>query len=284
MTWAYHYPRIPHLLMLKPTPRILLGRRLFWTEKKDGSNIAIWMNNNQQLMISSRNQEFASQDLQTLVKSTEEYSKVLELLKENPQFIVYVEACLKGRSITGAELYDKNCLFVFDIYDRESKKFLPFVNTHQRCYHHNIPIVQIYAETRHRSMKDLLKFRNHVLKYCKDMELEGMVIKPRRPYITTKKFGFDLGYVQAKVKLDIPEPKKRKIVKGEPIYPPIPTNEILGAIDKAWQELGNYAFRDVRQAMPLIARLVSEECKNHLYSNPIKKLFTYYKEYLERLK
>jgi len=92
-----------------------------------------------------------------------------------------------------------------------------------------------------------------------------------------------LGYVQAKVKLDVPKAKKKKIDKGDPIYPPIPENEILGAINKANQDLGNEVFKDVSKAMPLIAQYVGEECKKHLYSKPKTKLFILYKEYLSRM-
>ena len=282
MDWSgwNRYPRIPNLQTMRhPNARVLLGKRLFWTYKRDGSNIAIWFlkkhkRSKQVIQISSRNMLDASQDLQTLVKTTEEYPKILKLLEENPQFRVYVEACRKGRSVTGAELYDRNFLIVFDIYDRAAEKFLPYVNVHQHCYHWKISVVKLYAETRHRSMKDLLKFKNHILEYCEAMHLEGMVVKTRdKTY----------GYVQAKVKLDVPEPLKKLIKKGQPILPPIPENEILGVVDKAWQELGTEDFKDVRKAMPLIAQLVGKECKKHLYSSPKKKLFGYYKTYLERM-
>jgi len=98
-----------------------------------------------------------------------------------------------------------------------------------------------------------------------------------------KTFSKKFGYVQAKVKIDVPEPEKKKIARGEPIYPPIPPNEIYGAINKAHQELGDEKIRDVRVAMPLIARLVAEERKKHLFSSPKGKLFKYYKNYLERM-
>jgi hypothetical protein len=41
--WIHKYPHIPLLLSMKPTIRVLLGQKLYWTEKKDGSNMAIWL-------------------------------------------------------------------------------------------------------------------------------------------------------------------------------------------------------------------------------------------------
>jgi len=294
----WKYPHIPHLLNVKPSPRILLGQRLFWTEKKDGSCITMRLEEHKRkkdnilidgkkyvLIISSRNQIHASSDLIALVKRTEEFPKILELFRENPQFIIYAEACRKGPSITGIEAYERDYLFVFDIYDIGAEKFLPYVNVHQHCFHHKISVVKLYAETRHRSMKDLLKFADEALNYCKETKIEGMVIKAYKiPTKVSEYFKeYRKGLLQTKVKLDIPKAKKRKIAKGEPIYPPIPDNEIFGSIDKAWQELGTEKFRDVKLAMPLIAQLVSEECKKHLYSSPKKKLFNFYNEYLERM-
>jgi len=284
MGWKYQYPHIPNLLTMKPTPRLLLGRKLYWTEKEDGSCIAVWKENDK-LYISSRNQIEASSDLQNLVKRTVDFPQVLELLEENPTFVVYVEGCRKGRSITGIKVYDRDILICFDIFDTNTNKFLPYVNVYQHCFHHKIPVVKLYAETRHTSMKDLLKFKNHVLEYCDAVKVEGMVIKA---YSVPKKIlayykEYQKGLLQAKVKLDIPEPVKRKIAKGKPILPPIPEVEIMGAIDKVYQDIGLKQFRDKRIVMPLIAKYVSEECKKHYYSSPKGKLFSYYLKYLERL-
>jgi len=35
MGWEFRYVHIPNLITMKPTPRILLGQKLFWTEKRD---------------------------------------------------------------------------------------------------------------------------------------------------------------------------------------------------------------------------------------------------------
>lgn len=291
LTWIYEYPHIPLLLSMKPTLRILLGQKLYWTEKRDGSNMAIWLRQNEyvktkiEVQISSRNQESAAEDLVNLVKQCEEYPKILKLLEGNPEFVAYVEACREGRSVTGIEIYEKDFLVVFDIYNKALKKFLPYVLVHQHCFHYNIPVVKLWAETRHRTVKDLLKWKNHALEHCKAVGLEGMVIKA---YKIPEKVGayyreYAKGLMQAKVKLDVPEPKKRKISKGEPILPPIPDNEILGAIDKVLQDIGKEKFMDTRIAMPLIAQYVSEECRKHLYSQPKRKLFQLYQEFMERM-
>jgi len=276
------YPHIPLLTSLKPNPRILLGQRLFWTEKKDGECVTIWMDDKKEIQLSSRNQVKAASDIQNRVKHSEDYPKVIALLKENPQFQIYVESCKKGRSVTGIETYERDMLFLFDILDMETEKFLPYVNVHQHAYHHKIPVVGLYAETRHKTMKDLLKFKNHVLEHCDAVRIEGMVIKA---YKVPERFKgwreFEGGLVQAKVKLDVPEPQKRKIAKGEPIYPEMPDSEVFGAISKIEADFG--LTGDPKDDMPRIAEYVKEACKEHLFTNPKRKLFSYYEEYKERM-
>jgi len=277
--------------------RQLLGRKIFWTHKEDGSNIEIYLKGNEPV-VSSRNLEVASNDLVTLVKNTEEYPKILELLVENPSFGVYVEACRKGRSITGACVYDKDKLVAFDIFDYNIQCFLPYTLMYQFCYHHNVPVVTLFAETRHVTIKDLVKWRDHILRHCKDVNLEGMVGKtlPRKKYTCSCKYysyvKFDecpkcknrdimmsWEYLQTKVKVDIPIATVKKIASGEPVYPNIPESEVMNAIDKVWQELGTEKFIDKRLAMPLIAKYVSESCKEHLYSNRGVQLFQFYEAY-----
>jgi hypothetical protein len=273
MGWEYKYPHIPLILSMRPTPRVLLGKYLYWTIKEDGECCALWIKDDSP-NISSRNLDIALQDIQHRCRECEDFPKMLELLEEHPQFVIYFEECKEGRSVTGVKVYPRTMLVVFDIYDRSAEKFLPYVAVHQHCFHHKIPVVKLYAKTRHRSMKDLLKFKNHVLEHCHAIKEEGMVVKT---------YSKEFGYVQAKVKIDTPEPERKKIQRGEPIFPPIPDNEIFGAINKAHQELGDDKIRDVKLAMPMVAKFVKEECKKHLYSSPKGKLFNYWKEYLERM-
>lgn len=262
--------------------RSLLGKRLTWTIKEDGECITLWLktfrrSKKSELIISSRNLETASLDIQNRVKGTAEFSKIVKMLNDNPMFRVVSEECRKGSSVTGIKTYDHDQLFVIDIYDTESEKYLPFILMAQTCYHYGIPTVKLYTETRHRTIKDMLKFKNHVLEYC-DSECDG---KTKEEGMVCSTFDDDGSMLKAKVKLDIPKPiKQPKLNDGAPIYPQIPISEIRGAIDKVYQELGDDKFQEVKLAMPLVAKYVGEACKEHLYSSR-SNLFQYYKEFLD---
>lgn len=281
MGWEYSYPHIP--ILDGEMKRLLLGRRLFWTEKKDGSNIAFWLEGDK-VVISSRNLKEASGDLKELTKKTDEYPKILEVLKDNPNYVVYVEACRKGKSITQIETYDRDFLIVFDIFDRSTGKFLCYTLVHQICFRYGVPVVKLWAKTRHRTIKNLTKWENDALEYCKQNHIEGMVIKTFDVKEEECRYfkEYRKGLIQAKTKVDLPKPVKTKMNKGNPLLPPLPVSEIMGCIDKAWQELGSERFKDVKTAMPLIAKYVNEACKQHYYSNPTGKLYRYWLEYKEK--
>lgn len=186
-----HYPHIPILETNARLRRSLLGLRLQWTFKEDGQNITIWKRikqyckKKQEIVISSHNQEIASMDIKIRVMKAPEFPKILKLIEDNPTFRVNAEECAKGASITGIKRYPKDILIVFDIFDTAINNFLPYTQVYQYCYHYKIPVVQLYATTRHRTIKDLVKFANHVLEYCnteKDYgKDEGMVCKAFRP-------------------------------------------------------------------------------------------------------
>jgi hypothetical protein len=278
-----HYQHIPILVSNAKLRRMLLGKRLSFTIKHDGENVTIWKKKKKysagyEFIISSHNQEVASVDIQSRVKKDclQDYEKILALIEANPTFRVVAEECAKGASVTGIRQYPRAILYVVDIFDTSIMNFLPYTIVYQYCYHYGIPVVELYATTRHRTIKDLVKFSNHVLEYCNTEKEygkdEGMVIKT---------FGEDGEYIQAKIKLDIPRPIVERIRDGPPILPQIPENEIYGAIDHAYQELGKEKFQEIRLAMPLVAKMVGEECRKHLYSSR-GNLFKYYKEFLER--
>lgn len=278
-SWV-RYPHIPILEGNSKVRRMLLGKRLAWTIKEDGQNVTIWTRRKKyckkktEIVISSHNLEIASVDIQNAVKQRPQYPTILKLLEEFPSYRVICEECAKGVSITGIKTYPEDILYVIDIYNTAEHKFLPYTQVYQTCYHYGLPCVTLYATTRHRTIKDLIKFSNHVLEYCnapkeygKD---EGMVAKT---------FDEDGEIIMAKVKLDIPRPIVERVHEGKVTLPQIPENEIMGAISHVEADFG--LDGTPKHDMPLIAKAVATECAKHLYSSR-GNLFKYYKKYMEK--
>jgi hypothetical protein len=272
------YPHIDLLTSNSKLRRMLLGKYLTWTIKEDGENVTIWRKKKPhtrgyEIAISSHNQEQAATDMQLRVKSFPQYATVLRMIEDNPTYRVIVEECRKGSSITQIKQYSENILIVVDIYDTAISNFLPYTLVYQTCFHYELPCVKLFSTTRHKTMRDLLAYKNFVLKYCEDMHEEGMVLKT---------FAEDGEYLMAKVKQDTPEPISRpKIQNGTPELPQIPENEIMGAISHVEGDFG--LTGNPKDDMPRIAKAVAEECRKHCYSSR-GNLFTFYQEYLENRK
>jgi hypothetical protein len=185
----HRYEHIPILTTNARLRRSLLGLRLQWTLKEDGENVTIWKRKKkyckscEEIVISSHNQEIASQDIQARVRKNclQDYEKILALIEANPTFRVVAEECAKGASVTGIKKYPRDILYVIDIFDESINNYLPYTQVYQYCYHYHIPVVTLFATTRHRTLKDLNKFASFVLATCnaeKDYgKDEGMVAK-----------------------------------------------------------------------------------------------------------
>jgi hypothetical protein len=272
------YPELNRIALLYPNPRILLGEEIYWTEKRDGSQLRVSFDG--ELHIATHHQDDASAQFKQCFLDTEQSAKVIEFLKDTNGFpvspncdfnfgaIVFGELLVKGKSPARFETHEKHEFVVFDIYSQKDSRFLPYNNVYQQCYHYQLPIVKCWGMTQHETEESLYKTRDEILEIAKTEGREGTVLKNYHSQIF------------AKEKLDTPKIEHVKIESGLPKLPPLPDSEALGAVAKAHADLGE-SFADKRVAMPLIAKYISEEQDKHLCSKPANNLFSYYQKYLE---
>lgn len=170
MEWV-PYMSLERTEMLRAGGREMLGKILYWTEKRDGSNISVWLSPDVELggkeldtvsvggqdykvVISSRNQKVAAGSFANLLRSLPEYNKVVEYLKEFPKTVVFGELVSAGHTPARCEPVHKRASYsVFDIYDREfdvkSGRFLSYNAMYQQMYHFKVPTVKLVGITRH---------------------------------------------------------------------------------------------------------------------------------------
>lgn len=275
------YPEMNRIALLYPSPQIMLGEEIYWTEKRDGSQLRVALINGE-VKVATHHQEEASEQFVGYFKQTEQASAVTELLRDtnglcanptanfNSGAVVFGELLSKGRSPARFEHHDKYEFVLFDIWSQKDGKFLPYTSLYQHAYHYSIPIVECWAMTRHIDLESLLSFRDEMLVLAKEKGREGVVLKNYHSQIF------------AKEKLDTPIIPKIKVEDGTPRLPNLPDSEVLGAIAKVHTDLGG-AFLDKRVAMPTIAKYVSEEQEKHLCSKPTQNLFSYYQKYIDGL-
>ncbi len=271
------YPEMNRIGLLYPSQRIILGEEIYWTEKRDGSQLRIAYDG--ELRISTHHQDEASEQFKQYFLETEQSSTIIEFLKDTNGFpvnpncdfnygaVVFGELLVKGKSPARFEMHERHEFVVFDIYSQKNERFLPYNNVYQQMFHYHIPIVKCWALTQHETEESLYRTRDEILEIAQKEGREGTVLKTYNKQIF------------AKEKLDNPKIEHVKIETGLPKLPPLPDSEVLGAIAKVHTDLGN-EFKDKAKAMPLIAKYVSEEQGKHLCSKPVQSLFNYYINYL----
>jgi hypothetical protein len=276
------YPELNRIALLYPSPQIMLGEEIYWTEKRDGSQLRIALVDGE-VKVATHHQEEASGQFVEYFKQTEQANAITELLRDsnglcaNPTAnfnigsVVFGELLSKGRSPARFEHHDKFEFVIFDIWSQKDNRFLPYNSVYSYAYHYSLPVVESWAMTRHVDLESLYSYRDEMLVLARAKGREGVVLKNYHSQIF------------AKEKLDTPVIPRIKIEDGTPRLPNLPDSEVLGAIAKVHTDLGE-AFLDKRVAMPTIAKYVSEEQEKHQCSKPTQNLFSYYQKYIEELK
>jgi len=255
---------------LRNEGRELLGEHIIYTVKRDGENVSLWLNEEKEVIISSRRLEAASGDIQSRMRATPEYKKVVDLLNDEYQgnIVVYGEL-LKVVSPTRIEPRRKHIHWViFDVWDCDNERYMPYNWVHQLAYHYKIPIVPIVDEHQPMSMTELTDKITEMKVWAKRHRREGVVGK-----VHNSKEGKQIFF---KEKIDLPKRKKLdRQNHNQSHLPPMPEEKILRALLHAFNEVGEEDWRKVKIAMPVVARHLSTEAREHNYNIP-SGMFNYY--------
>jgi len=270
------YPRLDRIIRVQPYPEVLIDKLIYWQEKRCGSNIGIRLVSDDRLEIRTRKQESAHPDFVEAFNRTGRVDNIRAMMKSFPkphEVVVFAELLREGRSPSRVELHERDDCVVFDIFTRE-EGFLEYPRVVCKCNVFGIPVVRCYAETRHTSLSEILEFRDRMVALAEENGREGVVGKT----------WFDGQCIFFKEKIDMPKLERESKPPSEwSFLPVLPDSEVMGAIEKVRESIGDEQFNDKTIAMPLIAKYVKEECEKHKYRAP-KKLFRYYIERLEDIK
>lgn len=274
--WVKYYELEP-IKRLKNEGRELLGNTILLTEKRDGENVSIWLDDNNEVRISSHNLIEASADIVNRLKSTPEYHRAVSLLREEHElydgdYILYGEL-LKLISPTHIEPKRKYIHWVlFDIYDCKANRYLHYNHLYQKAYHYKIPTVRVILAVKPYSMDELYSAVNLALSWCKKHKREGIVGKDYTNQIFFKE------------KIDIPEVPIILSAKKTVEYPPMPEERILRALQHAFDVVGEHDWMDKSKAMPIIAKYLALEAREHNYAVPNNMYKIYLDTPIEKLK
>lgn len=257
---------------LRNSGRELIGKELHITVKRDGENCCIYRNPNSTMVhISSHHQAIADDNIRSVVKATEEYPKILEILEENENYLVYVEHMRKGRGPVKIEMAKTHGFLVLvDIYDLKQERYMSYNYVYQQAHKYKIPIVDLLEIVQPQSIEELSEIRDKWLSWCKTHHREGVVIKQYKGEFQ----------IFAKEKIDLPE-KKLKVRDNRPQLPAMPEEKIKSGVEQGIAEVLRKGIdpKNPKESMPIIARYVSTEAREHNYTSP-KNIYKYYLEHL----
>lgn len=262
------YVDLEPLRRLQYEGRELLGQKVYFTEKRDGENVSLWLNEKGEVIISSRRLPVASSDIQSRMRSTPEYERVIELLNDDyiNECVVYGEL-LKTVSPTRIEPKRKHIHWVlFDLFSLKDNRFLPYNALYQIGQHFKIPVVRVIDFFIPESMQHLFDKVEEALKWCKRHRREGIVGKSFKKQIFFK------------ARIDLPKlPKLKRPQDIKVLLPPMPEEKILRALQHAFDEVGEENWLKKYIAMPVVARHIATEAREHHYSTP-RNFYRYYIE------
>jgi len=262
MTWQKYYELEPYH-RCKNDGRDLIGMELVITEKRDGENVSLWINESGNVQMSSHNQINADANIQERMRGTKEFEKACKLLIEerdvwHNDLILYGEL-MKRVGATKIERQKKHCHWIiFDIYSLTEKKYLDYNYVYQRAFQFKIPIVKALGVELSKEYEDLEKIKIKWLKWCRRHRREGIVAKA---YHMKPQTFF-------KEKIDIPNLKRMHNTERIRL-PAMPLETAIRALQHAWDEINDdEKWKDRRIAMPIIAKHFQLEAREHNYEMP----------------
>ena len=265
------YPHFGRIDQLKNEGRELLGKDICWTIKRDGQNIVFW-HDGTEVKFGSRNQEVPDSSIDSKVRATPEYKKVVQLLTDEPDVMVYCEHMGSGRGPTKIEMpRKKEKLILIDIW---KDSFFNYNLLHQYAHKYKIPVVGKVKQSRPMTMEELQQDKVELLAWCKRHKKEGVV----------GKVYYQEDQIIFKEKIDLPaKPLKKSRSQDHPSFPEMPEEKIWSAIAQAKEECerNDEAWNNPKFAMPRVARHLSTQAREHCYATPAN-MFSWYTAFKKR--
>jgi hypothetical protein len=254
-----HYLDLEPIRRLRNEGRELLGKTLTLTEKRDGSNISVWLDETEKPHISSHNLCQADESLVADFKRTKEYTKAIDAIHGekgfHKEYVLYGEL-VKEIGPTKIEPRHKGvCWILFDAWDIAEKRYISYTQLYQLAYHYKIPVVKVVDFFVPCSMEELNAKIASMMKWCKRHRREGIVGKDYENQVFFKE------------KIDLP--KLPKIPRDPQVQlPPMTQEKIIRALQHAFDEVTEANWKDTKIAMPIVAKHFEIEAKEHNFNTP----------------
>ena len=275
MAWK----RYPHIVRHEKLPRggrELIDREIFWSVKRDGKNVSFHLteeNGKPHVIISSRQHQLASEDIQRDVKAVSDYHKYRMIVIDHPSWVVYTEYIPEGYGPTKIEPYNETpSLILLDIWDWDEYRFLGYNALKKVSKEYNVELVEFLFTDIYESMDELKEGIEWLISMCKERDLEGVVGKV---YYDSK---YQTFFKEKTVLPKLPKKKEKK-----PSLPILPDDKVLTCLDRAKRECDEKGYRYIADLfMPIFSNYIEAECREHDYDTP-PKLYYRYLDYIRNI-
>lgn len=264
-----------------PIEEKLLHHEIVYQVKRDGTNLGVYLDDDNNLQLMTRNEKIARKDV---YKSFNEIPDLNDLLFEmlhtsktnGCEIVVFGELMQKGKSPGRFERHEKTTFEVFDIWSVNHNALAKVETVEEVCKKYGVTCVERYGQHMPHTTEELYAYRDQMLEKVKENKKEGVVGK-------SIFYGNDGNRYVNYFKEKLEKPEKIKSESDINALPQLLDSEIRGAVEKARITLGDDDFIDASKAMPIVAQYVKKECDKHECENR-NPLYKYYKERLEDLK
>jgi len=239
-------------------------RKVWYQLKRDGSNIGIYLDANDEIGVRSREYDVAVEQLKNYILECPGIYEIKQYLYDNPSAIIFGELMVKGKSPARFEMHEKTHFQAFDIHD--GYKWLSPLEVVSKCDHYNIPIVPMLGSEYITDEKKLISGIN--LRFDMFPSYEGIIVKNGEGDLF-------------KFKRDDPKYTTEKEKRNsDKLF--LPDIEITSTIRKILLDLPEKDREIVKIAMPLIGIAIGKECRESGTKAP-RDLFRYYQEELKEI-
>jgi hypothetical protein len=277
------YPKIEGLSSIYPSPTVLVGRTIIAEEKRDGSCVGFYLDENKDLQMRSREMIRADSEMYSKFKMIEGgalWLRIREFLIESmemgDEIVPFGEFFRKGKSPARFEVHEDHGFMLFDVWSTKHNGFVHLADVMIVASCLNVAGPLVYGACTPESFNELQKFKDEMFTAAVAKGKEGIVFKT----YATEKVPYTVFFKERQHKAAKPEkePKKYEV----PQLPPLDDGQIRGAIDKAYMDLGREDFANTKKAMPKVVEYVNHEADKHGCAKP-KNIFEYYKEFLDEV-
>ena len=150
--------------------------------KLDGTNASVWLDERGFICAGSRNRKLSTDKdnadfLKSIIIENDSTRKYINLLSENPSFILYGE-WLVPHTIKNYRDSAWKKFYVFDVYDRATESFLPYDKYQELLDKYNIEYIPCIKIIKNPSYDNLIaEVKNNTYLMQEGFNGEGIVIK-----------------------------------------------------------------------------------------------------------